>query len=1062
MVSTTLSAQVYYKCDFEDPAQAASWHLNYAIDPNVSACTATQLKGDTTNVNKIPNHWYIGEIGDFSPELGNGLYISADSGATSSYNTAAATHVIAYDTLTLAPGTYALDFDWRLAGNASTKLYVAWVPRDEAKIQSLANAASANWFKSTYRINTTDLFGQRTWKPETFTFQVTQATSRGKLIFVFTAAQDYGVMNPPAACVDNIEIHSAASCAPPTQLKYTDNTASLTWSGRAAYYQVRDYSSYAEALDVYDSLTVTSLKPNLYAEGMHTFYVRALCDEGQYSPWVTTTQFVWIPGVRCLDYMDLSNPAVAACYTGTANATSGGWGSPGGYNAYATLLNGPNQGRAGDWNSGQHTWHTNPDEFDPQTEGLLPTVPEGELMSIRLGNMQTSNGAEGIVYRLTIPRGESKILKLKYALVLNYASGHDAGGPEIGEHGGGEQSHFYVEIRDNQGRPQGAGCSTFDFSATPDISQLGPGWHIAPNDVIWKEWTEVSISLVEFAGQTIQIRLSNYDCTAGGHWGYAYFAMECIDGGLQGIACGDFSTDHFEAPEGFNYRWYARDDAQKRTLSTDRVFNISPQCDTVFLVDVINKVNGCSYTLTANPNPRFPKAVGTHSIVSANCRHDVTFTNNSFVRVVNRKDGSTMSQDELITKVILDYGDGVKQRVSGDRFVHTYPATGGHYDVYMVASMNDDVCTDTIRYSLDLPDLLHTGSDRSIHLCNGQTYTMSDGTVISTNRVDSTVSLNKYGCMAPDYTRIYFHDVLRDTTVGHICEGGYFEFEGKKYTQPIFDSAEYISVWKCDSVHYLKLSMTDLLKVEMPQTFTVCGDDRVLNMPYRVLGGDMDSVTVVTSSIMQDAGFEAEYTFAVGEEIVIPMPEGVIPGAFDVSLHWHTPECPVEPIRTSVNVLYPSTIFDQVPGVVSLQNEMYNGGEYEWTAYQWYRNGVLMPNDTMSYVIVDPIADIDAEYTVVVTRQGDRVTIGSCPFIYSAGLGIEQTGFEALVRPTLVQPGEQLVARLDAPAAIYDVMGRLVFQETDWTSGVHTITAPSQPGVYFVKVNQLTTRIIVR
>lgn len=104
--------QTSYYCDFEDAQERNAWVCN--TGPQGSNCV---------------NQWYIGSLGNFSENGQNGLYISADGGATSSYTTANASSVVVYREIDLLTGTYFLDFDWRALGLKNASIVVFWVPK---------------------------------------------------------------------------------------------------------------------------------------------------------------------------------------------------------------------------------------------------------------------------------------------------------------------------------------------------------------------------------------------------------------------------------------------------------------------------------------------------------------------------------------------------------------------------------------------------------------------------------------------------------------------------------------------------------------------------------------------------------------------------------------------------------------------------------------------------------------------------------------------------------------------------------------------------------------------
>ena len=94
-----------------------------------------------------------------------------------------------------------------------------------------------------------------------------------------------------------------------------------------------------------------------------------------------------------------------------------------------------------------------------------------------------------------------------------------------------------------------------------------------------------------------------------------------------------------------------------------------------------------------------------------------------------------------------------------------------------------------------------------------------------------------------------------------------------------------------------------------------------------------------------------------------------------------------------------------------MRNSTFNSG-FEFLSYRWYQDGVLLPNDTLSYLYRPEGLDMDAEYAVEVVRPGDSLTLRICPVIpqYMAPEHAPNV-------PTLVAPSEPL--RLPALAGAY-------------------------------------------
>lgn len=1045
MAATPLRAGIIYQCDFEDATENGQWHL-----------MNTSPRGD------VATKWYIGQEGNFSLTGHAGLYISSDEGATATYARGKNLGVLAYRELTLPVGSYVLDFDWRAMGSNLTSLMVAWVPQSQTTNSNPSGNASNNL--TNLKMGGLDLRGSRTWHPQRFSFTVTAADTQGKLVFIWQQGLDNADPKTPGACVDNIIIADAplSICSAPTDLKYTTAKAQLSWKGSADYYQVRDYCQNDGSITEYDSVAATSMNMTLNSEGTHTFFVRGVCgDESNVSEWVSVSQFVWIPGIRCIDYLDLgANPSFkGVCYVGDFEEF---------------IING-RQGTLGkvDMGSGSdesmHTIHTNINEIDPNTTvgGGLNTVPEGEVASVRLGAYTSSGQSARVEYKYHVQQGMSDLLDLKYAVVM-----------ESGDHGedyrvdGDQQPSFRLDVLDGNGRPLASKCTSVDF-----ICGFGDAasWHVEPGatygQIWWCDWQTITVSLRPYVGQTLTIRLTSTRCSYDTHFTKAYFTMGCRSGDLEGLACGDFSTDHFTAPEGFDYKWYKEADPQHKIISTDQTLHISPDNDSIYMVECWNKdVDDCYFTLTANPNPRFPMAQGDTIVSHVDCQNVVTFTNNSVVRVVSRKDSSTMSIDEPIYTVFFDYGDGTTEEVKATQIKHVYPETGGHFEAMMIAMMNDGVCQDTLRYSIDLPDLLHTGTYNRVDLCRGENFQLPNGEFITEDTIYVTYSQNKYGCDAPNELAVYFHDSVSAVTDTTFCEGGYIDFEGQRYTETGTYRVELLTQYGCDSTLTLNLNVLPRLELDVPDTVETCGDfghGEFITIPVSVLKGRYNGVDIyIDNGTNMQHPFDSIYSFGPEEEIMIPVPDSVRPNYYNVMLDPSTDDCPTDSLYITMVLKYSNLILDSKQGFIVLFNENYNYGEFEYVPnrYKWYRNGELLEGENQSYIHVSE-ADLGSDFYVEMVRADDGVNLPSCPMTYERPTDLQSISASQYVYPTLLSPGQTMTVVGSGAIAIVDVLGRVVETMFLGADALHTtsMNAPDKNGVYFIKIADYeAVKILVR
>ena len=149
--------------------------------------------------------------------------------------------------------------------------------------------------------------------------------------------------------------------------------------------------------------------------------------------------------------------------------------------------------------------------------------------------------------------------------------------------------------------------------------------------------------------------------------------------------------------------------------------------------------------------------------------------------------------------------------------------------------------------------------------------------------------------------------------------------------------------------------------------------------------------------------------------------------------------------------------------MLAVRNSTFNGG-FEFLSYRWYQDGVLLPNDTLSYLYRPEGLDMDAEYAVEVVRPGDSLTLRICPVIpqYMAPEHAPNV-------PTLVAPSEPLrlpaLAGAYSEAAWYTTYGALVARKP--LHGATSVLAPAERGVYILMLTDVegvpfTYKVIVQ
>jgi len=1025
-IACAVHAQVLtsYSCDFESATETAQWTLNAGT------------KGKSSS-----NKWYVGAAGSFGYQSAKGLYVSSGTGADtleSSYKaTGFSGFQMAYRPMTLAAGTYTIQFDWISKGKSDDGIYVFWVDATQS--------TNSNWNTTTTPVpawvpsNAIFCQGSAYWNSVQGTFTTTGAA--GKLVVMWY--NNNGSALTPAGAIDNIRIFQGNAPTAPANAAYNSTTGKLSWMGGTAPYEVIVFNAHTKTQLHYDSITTRSTSlPDLVDEGMYYFYVRS--NNGtQHSKWTITSKFVWIKGARCIDFLDLGDQTHAGvCY-------SGGW-SEGGVENLKEHCGQIDYGY--DSSESMHTIHYVQGETDPRTGNKLKTIPDGEIASVRINGLweNTNNKTATVEYKYNVQAGVSDLLVLQYACVL-----------ESGGHEEGVQPRFKLEVLNSSGQAIDQ-CSQCDFKAAFGDTK---SWHhyteYNNRDIYWSDWNKITVSLRNYVGQNLTIRLTAYTCAQSIHLGYAYFTLNCQGGDLQGIACGDFSTDHFEAPEGFNYRWYKAANPSK-TLGTESRFDIPSNDTTIYLVDMISKAKTqCYYTLEANPNPRFPRARAAYQVESKNCQHIVKFVPDCKVVQINRLTLDSIMTEEDVQEIRWIFSDG-DTVVSLDPVDHVYPAEGGTYQVIVEASMSNGVCVDAYTYTVDLPNIKLSRNNDTIDICEAEYKDSHDKIhyAVDGDFVDTVgYETNEYGCEALEWHAIRFHPIYDTLYKVRMCDGGEYVWPANgliyKSQNPVTlgsveikDSIMGKSIWGCDSIIRLHMIVDAQLSIKCDPIVEVCSDNATLTIPYKVLTGAADGVMVYSEQKYLDApyaNFESSYSFSMDEDIIIPLPQQPYPDDYEFTLVFESERCEIAPLKTHVRLRYSRNVLEQKKNFISLLNKNYNGG-FNFQSYQWYRNGEKVEGATQSYLPTQQ-ADRGAVYYVEVVRSGETQVLSTCDIVFGDDVtAVGTVSSELLVWPTMAQPGTEIVTSSSGSVSIYNVLGTLVSQQLIGQS--QHLIAPKIPGIY--------------
>ena len=935
LLAQTIVTSKMYETDFEDDVEWKNWEINRG--PLGSECA---------------NKWYFGKLGSNRGE--RGLYVSKD-GLSNKY-VGKGVSVVAVRKIILEKGNYELSFDWQAGGfkgeGYKDGLYVCWVPvNDTIPVNS---AVTNNMQKFVTRhaltINGSNRLLEKGWN----SINGVKISSDGDphyLVFVWNnGPTEYY----PGACVDNIYIMEEGICSKPKNLKINPKgyDVVLSWEGTASSYDVKIYCHALKKWYEYSGVTTPYLEIDSLEQGMKSYYIRSVCDD-VHGPWESKDSFLFFPDAHCVNYLGLTNKSCFYGLTSNPSKSSG------------VIDHGPKAIKS------RHTLHYDYEEMDARTNNKLRTVPDGALASVRLGNWNSGDEAECITYDYRVDTVKGAVLLLNYAVVLQ-DPGHDFMD---------EQPRFSLEIL-RKGVPLDTfGCGEAFFASGFNMDSTWHQFYAEDGNPggWWKEWTTVAINLGKYHGQNLLIKLTTYDCSLGGHYGYAYFTLGCSDGKIQGLSCGNSSNNAFKGPDGFKYRWYLPSDPEK-TLSTEQSFAVETNDTLTYYLDVIQPTNeNCYYTLSASAVSRFPRAYAEYTASISNCNNVVKFQNLSYITRHNQVTHKIEKSDEKCESYLWEFGDGTTS--TEENPTHAY-ALGGTYTVKLSSGIANGVCMDDTVFTITLPYINSYVDTTYAVVCQGKSYEFK-GERYWDSGIYSDTMKTIHGCDSIEVLNLYVANKYDTLTVDTICshEEYYFDIDGDGQLDRVTESghyeAKYNSVYGCDSVLKLNILINESLILNFDTLVSVCGGDESVIIPYQKESGLFDAcnatIDLGDSIYVVSADIESQ-----SDAILLPMPEKVKPGYYNLNLDFGEKACGDEEKNIPMQILYPKDVLVQRWGdVLAVKNEDYNGG-YEFVAFQWYKNGQPIVGATSSIYYVAEGLEVDSEYAVLLTRLEDNVSIMTC------------------------------------------------------------------------------------
>ena len=1043
--STALATGLPYECSFEESEDLSAWTLNY---------------GTPTAKDK----WMIG--GSVHSEGHRSLYVSRD-GIRPSYG-GRPNVVVSYlrYQFPVMPSTqkYDVSFDWKGIGDSTvSKMYVLFGLESEffaagnqknlGDIVGSPNGRLSNTMKNACQnlgeSGEKFVCGSEMWQNVSFSTPVSVSAKNSSKVFMFVFiwenSNSNDSINRSSIAIDNFQINTASIKRPEKVQAYPqcfDSTLLITWESTCGEFDIEyrktGTATWSKAHGLTDGVpgfTRTGSSECSYVltrilEGTYDLRIRSVSRDDNAvlrTSYVYLTQIlVYCPENHCTNYIDLYGPNVVCTYGFHEKHTGQ---TP--YDDVGVIDYGP------DSENSRHTVHKDPTELDPRADSLLHTVPPGSLASVRLGNWITGTGkAQSITYSMTVDTATQGILIMQYAVVLDNSG-----------HGRDEEPYFKIEILDITGGLIDELCGKADFAYSDAVAAGDTkGWHLTRyhgSELAWKDWTTVGLSLMDYNGQTIQVRITSADCGQVAHYGYGYFTLDCANAHLETNNCGNDANITCYAPEGFAYLWY---NEKGDTVSTERELTVDASLQTYTCqVSVISEPS-CYFEISTLSAPRFPVPEYTYEPVFKECTSKLKFTNTS--HVMNKFEGFENHTNEPCTDWYWRFrrlSNGQTTEMSATHPIYICPEEGDSIEVTYTCYIGaENACDSTRVDTIVVPNIIpqntefwHTTCPETGVKFGGQWFN-SDTTYVGIYPnfagCDSTSTLHLK--VWPEVKDLYRHD--------SICSDGYVSIDGRQYRTPMTDSLIMLKTEHgCDSAIYLTLTVNQRLDAQVDSLTYVCADDEQMFLTFDLIAGVFDSleITFSTPELRDTVIYDSSVS-----SIAIPYSENILPGRYTATFRFHQFCCGIYTEERSFNIRYRASIVEQKwNDVLTLLSPKYNGG-YEFLSFQWYKNDQPLMGETHSYLYQN--LDTEATYYVEVMRA-DSVIEKSCPIqpVYHE----QQTEY-----PTVVTAGQHVPMYMPESATIwyYSVSGQF-YSSFTLPQGYTTLTVPNQTGVFILKaVNQ--------
>ena len=405
------------------------------------------------------------------------------------------------------------------------------------------------------------------------------------------------------------------------------------------------------------------------------------------------------------------------------------------------------------------------------------------------------------------------------------------------------------------------------------------------------------------------------------------------------------------------------------------------------------------------------------------------------------------------------------------------PNEGGNLRVRLSAYLGDTICNDVFDTTIVVPEIHGHEVEADKKLCYGtgmifgENFLFESGVYIDTLKniwgCDSIVTLNL--SVRPQIEDTYAFDTLCSSEPYVI--GDYRLDSAGVYTLLLKTQDEL----QCDSVVILTLEKYDPIVVNVVEEDRyTCADDSVLIVTYTC---DEEARSPFIYSVVYDQKattnhFVDRHNIAIesqNQQFEIVLPDSCRPDSYEATIVVHDTitSCGDLLIPIKFDVYYSSSIMEpKFNNFITILDKDANGG-YEFDEYKWYKNGVLIPGEDLSYLFLDNSTFGSDCFYLELKRKDDGVVMRTCEICPGNPTPVDDVYLaEPLISNTLVYGGQRIV--IDnfghGQVNVYTATGQLVNSVA--SDGVYVeLSAPYIPGVYLLEMVTTTetfvTKIIV-